>query len=132
MPPEPGPGPGIEVAGSGDPAGAWTGADAPTKLPAMHFRSAIAACVAGIVLLQPLRAVVARPAQHDGDRLLQRRSPADDAGGDLRATTFTPDAAAREIQRMHGGRVLAVQADGAGYRVKMLKDGEVRIYQVDP
>lgn len=53
----------------------------------------------------------------------------------LRATSgspFTPDKAAREIQRRHGGRVLAVQPDGAGYRVKMLKDGEVRIYQVNP
>ncbi len=47
-------------------------------------------------------------------------------------STFTPDEAAREIQRRHGGRVLAVQPDGAGYRVKLLKDGEVRIYQVDP
>lgn len=131
MPPEPGPEPGIDVAGSGDAAGAWTGAYAPTKLPAMRLRSAIIACVAGIVLLQPLSAVLARPAQHDGERVLQRRPPAD-AGGDLHATTFTPDSAAREIQRMHGGRVLAVQADGAGYRVKMLKDGEVRIYQVDP
>jgi hypothetical protein len=45
---------------------------------------------------------------------------------------FTPDDAAREIQRRHGGRVLAVQPDGVGYRVKTLKDGEVRIYQVNP
>ncbi|NKF23421.1 hypothetical protein [Solimonas marina] len=48
------------------------------------------------------------------------------------APKLSPDMAAREIQRRHGGRVLAVQPDGAGYRVKMLKNGEVRIYQVDP
>lgn len=42
------------------------------------------------------------------------------------------DQAAREIQSRHGGRVLSVQPDGPGYRVKTLKDGEVRIYQVYP
>ncbi|MFT4045894.1 MAG: hypothetical protein QM661_04270 [Solimonas sp.] len=51
---------------------------------------------------------------------------------DMSASALTPDNAAREIQRRHGGRVLAVQPDGTGYRVKMLKDGEVRIYQVNP
>jgi len=45
---------------------------------------------------------------------------------------MSPEQAAREIQRQHGGRVLSVQADGNGYRVKMLKDGEVRIYQINP
>ncbi|NGY03432.1 hypothetical protein [Solimonas terrae] len=93
--------------------------------------------LAGVVLLQPASAALARPAKHDGDRGTVLRAPvqpppAPAPAQDLRATTFTPDSAAREIQRMHGGRVLAVQPDGAGYRVKMLKDGEVRIYQVDP
>ena len=46
--------------------------------------------------------------------------------------SMSPNAAARLIQSRHGGRVLAVQPDGSGYRVKMLKEGEVRIYQVDP
>jgi hypothetical protein len=45
---------------------------------------------------------------------------------------LTSDGAAREIQKRHGGRVLSVHADGAGYRVKMLKNGEVRIYQINP
>jgi len=130
MSPEPDAGPGIDVVDRCDPADTWTGAREPTKLPVMHFRSAIVACVLGFMLLQPLRAVSARPAAHDGARHQPAAPP--EAGGDLRRTTFTPDSAAREIQRMHGGRVLAVQADGAGYRVKMLKDGEVRIYQVDP
>lgn len=45
---------------------------------------------------------------------------------------MTPSDAARQVQRRHGGRVLAVQPDGSGYRVKVLKDGEVRIYLVNP
>ncbi len=45
---------------------------------------------------------------------------------------MTPSEAARQVQRRHGGRVLAVQADEEGYRVKVLKDGEVRIYLVTP
>lgn len=45
---------------------------------------------------------------------------------------LTPSEAARQVQRRHGGRVLAVQSDGIGYRVKVLKEGEVRIYLVTP
>lgn len=45
---------------------------------------------------------------------------------------LSADEAAREILRRHGGRVLAVQPDGLGYRVKVLKNGEVRIYQINP
>lgn len=46
--------------------------------------------------------------------------------------SLSSDDAAREIQRRHGGRVLSVQPDGQGYRVKVLKNGEVRIYQINP
>ncbi len=49
-----------------------------------------------------------------------------------REPLMTPSEAAREVQRRHGGRVLSVQPDGRGYRVKVLKDGEVRIFQVQP
>lgn len=45
---------------------------------------------------------------------------------------LTPSDAARQVQRLHGGKVLAVQPDGTGYRVKILKNGEVRIYHVNP
>lgn len=51
---------------------------------------------------------------------------------DRKRSNLTADDAAREIQKRHGGRVLSVQSDGAGYRVKMLKNGEVRIYQINP
>lgn len=50
----------------------------------------------------------------------------------LNDRSMSPSEAARQVQRRHGGRVLAVQPDGDGYRVKVLKDGEVRIYQVNP
>lgn len=56
----------------------------------------------------------------------QRDSRQDSYGG------MSSDQAAREVQSRHGGRVLSVQPDGSGYRVKTLKDGEVRIYQVYP
>ncbi|HEX4895821.1 MAG TPA: hypothetical protein VFV11_05765 [Solimonas sp.] len=46
--------------------------------------------------------------------------------------SLSPEDAAREVQRRHGGRILAVQPDGAGYRVRVLKNGEVRIYQINP
>jgi hypothetical protein len=49
-----------------------------------------------------------------------------------RGPVMTPSEAARQVQRRHGGRVLSVQPDGAGYSVKVLKDGEVRIFQVQP
>lgn len=41
----------------------------------------------------------------------------------------SPEMAARLAQQQNGGgRVLSVDRDGDGYRVKLLKDGEVRSY----
>lgn len=41
--------------------------------------------------------------------------------------------AARRAQAQNGGgRVLSVEPEGSGYRVKVLKDGEVRVHHVDP
>lgn len=41
--------------------------------------------------------------------------------------------AADRAQRKHGGRVLAIDQDGfGGYRVKLLKDGEVRTVHISP
>ncbi len=60
------------------------------------------------------------------------RQPQAMSPDDRKRSNLTPDDAAREIQKRHGGRVLSVQSDGAGYRVKMLKNGEVRIYQITP
>jgi hypothetical protein len=41
------------------------------------------------------------------------------------------DAARRAQQQNGGGRVLSVDPEGGGYRVKVLKDGEVRTHHVD-
>ena len=41
-------------------------------------------------------------------------------------------AAAAQAQRQNGGgRVLSVEPEGEGFRVKVLKDGEVRTHHVD-
>ena len=41
------------------------------------------------------------------------------------------DAARRAQMRNGGGRVLAVEPVGNGYRVKVLKDGVVRVYYIE-
>jgi hypothetical protein len=41
------------------------------------------------------------------------------------------DAARRAVQRNGGGRVLSVEPQGAGYRVKVIKDGEVRMHDIE-
>lgn len=41
------------------------------------------------------------------------------------------DAARRAQQQNGGGRVLSVDPENGGYRVKVLKDGEVRTHHVD-
>jgi hypothetical protein len=41
------------------------------------------------------------------------------------------DAAKRAQQQNGGGRVLSVDPEDGGYRVKVLKDGEVRTHHVD-
>jgi hypothetical protein len=44
---------------------------------------------------------------------------------------LSPDEAARRAQQQNGGgRVLSVEPAGNGYRVKLLRDGEVRIVYV--
>lgn len=62
--------------------------------------------------------------------------PAKSLRDELRRSSSNPRIsaaeAARQVQRQYGGRVLSVQQEDAGYRVKVLKDGEVRIYMVGP
>jgi len=44
---------------------------------------------------------------------------------------YSPNDAARRAQQMNGGgRVLSVDPNGPGYRVKVLKEGEVRVITV--
>ncbi len=67
------------------------------------------------------------------DPLAATAQPDDPLGGRRRGhPAFSPADAARQVQSLYGGRVLAVQQDSNGYRVKVLKDGEVRIYSVSP
>ena len=69
------------------------------------------------------------------ERQEQREQPRDDRRGqrDDRGDRGdrSGDAARRAQQRNGGGRVLSVDPEGPGYRVKVLKDGEVRTHHVD-
>lgn len=65
------------------------------------------------------------------DRQEQREQAPRDERGHRSERRDAPAAAARQAQQRNGGgRVLAVDPDGAGYRVKVLKDGEVRTHHV--
>ena len=47
---------------------------------------------------------------------------------DQRSRSMTPAQAAREAQKRYGGgKVLSVDPSGDGYRVKLLRDGDVRV-----
>ncbi|WP_420466812.1 hypothetical protein [Panacagrimonas sp.] len=47
---------------------------------------------------------------------------------DQRSRGMTPAQAAREAQKRYGGgKVLSVDPSGDGYRVKLLRDGDVRV-----
>lgn len=52
-----------------------------------------------------------------------------DARGDR--NDRSAEAARQAVQANGGGRVLSVEPEGTGYRVKVLKDGEVRTHHVD-
>lgn len=59
----------------------------------------------------------------------ERRDPPRDSRGDR--GDRSGDAARQAQQRNGGGRVLSVDPENGGYRVKVLKDGEVRTHHVD-
>ena len=59
----------------------------------------------------------------------QRREEIRERRRDLRQRQA--EAARRAQLRNGGGRVLSVEPDGAGHRVKVLKDGEVRVLHVE-
>ena len=66
------------------------------------------------------------------DRQQQQQQPDGwrDNRGD-RGADRSAEAARRAQAANGGGRVLSVEPDGKGYRVKVLKDGEVRTHHVD-
>src|SRR3546814_4029766 len=66
----------------------------------MRLSSLTAFFLAGVVLLQPASAALARSTPHErlASELLPPHEPAEQSDENLRATTFTPDSAASEIQ----------------------------------
>lgn len=81
------------------------------------------------------------PGRAEQNRLLQRSLIDPPAAAVPRTTPvprpreprLSPSDAARQVQRRYGGRVLSVQTQDEGsYRVKVLKDGEVRSYDIHP
>ena len=76
----------------------------------------------------------ARSRQDRGERQEQRQDRQEQRRGEpLRGDRGdrSGDAARRAQQRNGGGRVLSVDPENGGYRVKVLKDGEVRTHHVD-
>lgn len=92
-------------------------------------------------LLALVVAVASLTVAAEQDRLPQRRSIDPSSAVTPRGAPvprpaearLSPSDAARQVQRRYGGRVLSVQAQGGGgYRIKVLKDGEVRTYDIHP
>lgn len=95
----------------------------------MSLRSTLmAAFLGGLVLIQSAEA---RPRFEDEGRDPDRRGRSSERSPDGfvdRRPQMSPADAAREAQRRYGGgKVLSVDAAGGGYRVKLVRDGDVRI-----
>ena len=58
-------------------------------------------------------------------------TPADEIAAPPEPRLSQQEAASR-AQRQFGGRVLAIRPHGAGFNVKLLKDGEVRTVFISP
>jgi len=73
----------------------------------------------------------ARSRERDKDKQ-QTQEPAKERREDRRETRDRRAEAARRAQQLNGGgRVLSVEPVGGGHRVKVLKDGEVRVLQIE-
>jgi P pilus assembly chaperone PapD len=101
----------------------------------MHATSLILGLLCGCLLM----AAASQATAGDGTRKLLPAGKAVPAPTELRpdfirpaAPRISPAEAARQVQHQYGGRVLSVQQQGSGYRVKVLKNGEVRMYIVEP
>lgn len=83
-----------------------------------------ATLIGGLLIQQPADArskerfgVVLPDERRGPDSLLERRS----------AGMSASDAAREAQHRYGGGKVLSVEPDGDGYRVKLVRDGDVRV-----
>jgi hypothetical protein len=87
----------------------------------------VLALVSAGLLAQPADA---RDRERRGER--QEQAQPEPAREERRERRGERAAAAAKAQRQNGGgRVLSVEPEGQGYRVKVLKDGEVRTHHVD-
>ena len=102
--------------------------------------SGMTGAVAACLLLTLAIAATSLPVHAEQSGLLQQRlidpasvAPRATPAPRLREPRLSPSDAARQVQRRYGGRVLSVQAHGGGgFRIKVLKDGEVRTYDINP
>ncbi|HUS24887.1 MAG TPA: hypothetical protein VM369_08050 [Candidatus Binatia bacterium] len=95
----------------------------------MHRRALLAAFLGGLLLQQSADALP-RDRDPEPPRTEQGKNRRD-ANDGREQSRRGAQAAARKAQSMNGGgRVLAVHPEGDGFRVKLLKDGEVRIVHV--
>ena len=72
----------------------------------------------------------ARPRDRGNDRGQEQLQPEGWRDSRHERVDRSADAARRAQQQNGGGRVLSVDREGDGYRVKVLKDGEVRTHHV--
>lgn len=92
----------------------------------------VCACASAGLLTQPADARPRERGNHQEQQEQQeQREPRRDAREAPRPRRDHSAAAARRAQeRNGGGRVLSVDPESDGYRVKVLKDGEVRTHHV--
>lgn len=96
----------------------------------MRFLLIICALLSAGLLSGPADA---RSRDRDSRNQQQERDDRDAGGEQWREQRRdrSAEASRRAQQRNGGGRVLSVERDNAGYRVKVLKDGEVRVHLVE-
>jgi hypothetical protein len=103
-----------------------------------RIRSGLGGCALGLLALFAAGSSLSAHAAQDGllqGQLLDPAAalPRATLPPRLREPQLSPSDAARQVQRRYGGRVLSVQPQaGGGYRIKLLKDGEVRTYDINP
>jgi len=86
----------------------------------MRAYGPVIAILLGGLLMQPAAAEPRLPRAH-----LQ-------APSELRSASISPREAAQRAESKYGGKALAVDPQGAGFRVKLLKGGDVHTVYISP
>lgn len=89
------------------------------------WRSWLLACIAGLLAALLMQPAEARPRHKERERPQLERGLSDDRGESSAAV-----AAEMALKANGGGRVLSAERANGGYRVKVLKDGEVRTHLI--